>query len=223
MTDNLVLNKQQGQKIACVCRECRRETKHEIITEATLNGTFYDSGYSIDWTNENQIIRCLGCEAFSFRKVSGSEHDWVQTGENEWEYDASVEIFPNPREGRQPLADASILQDKIQRIYEESLQALNDTQPVLCGIGIRAIIETVCKDKSAIGGDLYHKINSLVRLGVLTQDGANILHKLRTLGNDAAHEVKPHSLQELGLAFDVVDHLLLGVYILPEHAKRTFK
>jgi hypothetical protein len=62
-----------------------------------------------------------------------------------------------------------------------------------------------------------------VGLGVLTQDGADILHKLRTLGNDAAHEVKPHSLQELGLAFDVVDHLLLGVYILPDHAKKTFK
>jgi hypothetical protein len=147
----------------------------------------------------------------------------VQIGENEWEYQASVDVYPNPREGRQPLTDAGLLPDKIQRIYEESLQALNDTQPVLCGIGTRAIIETVCKDRNAIGGDLYNKINSLVGLGVLTKDGADILHKLRTLGNDAAHEVKPHSLQELGLAFDVVDHLLLGVYILPEHAKKTFK
>ncbi|GGY23560.1 hypothetical protein GCM10007387_01200 [Pseudoduganella albidiflava] len=147
----------------------------------------------------------------------------MQIGENEWEYQPIVDVYPNPREGRQPLADVGLLQDKIQRIYEESLQALNDTQPVLCGIGIRALIETVCKDKKAIGSDLYNKINSLVGLGVLTQDGADILHKLRTLGNDAAHEVKPHSLQELGLAFDVVDHLLLGVYILPEHAKKTFK
>jgi hypothetical protein len=57
----------------------------------------------------------------------------------------------------------------------------------------------------------------------LTKDGADILHKLRTLGNDAAHEVKPHSLQELGLAFDVVDYLLLGVFILPVNAKKTFK
>lgn len=81
----------------------------------------------------------------------------------------------------------------------------------------------VCKDKNAAGGDLFAKINSLVVLGVLTKDGANILHKLRTLGNNAAHEVKPHTPKELGLAFDVVDHLLLGVYILPEHAKQTFK
>ena len=224
MTEKLTLNKQQGQKVTCFCRDCHRETKHEIITDATLSGTETGGGgYSTDWAAEYQIIRCLGCEAFSFQSIVGTEHDYVQVGEEEWEYQANVNVYPNPREGRQPLADVALLPDKIERIYEESLQSLNDTQPVLCGIGIRAIIETVCKDKSATGGDLFNKINSLVGLGVLTQDGADILHKLRTMGNDAAHEVKPHSLQELGLAFDVVDHLLLGVYILPIHSKKTFK
>jgi hypothetical protein len=223
MSEKLELNKQQGKKLTCFCRDCHRETKHKIIIDATLSGTDFSGGYSTDWITEYQIARCLGCETFSFRKEAGTEHDHVQIGEHEWEYQPSVDVYPNPRQGRQPLTDVGLLQDKIQRIYEESLQALNDTQPVLCGIGIRAIIETVCKDKNATGGDLYNKINSLVGLGVLTQDGADILHKLRTLGNDAAHEVKPHSLQELGLAFDVVDHLLLGVYILPEHAKKTFK
>lgn len=224
MTHNLELNKQQGKKITCFCRDCHRETKHEIITEATLSGVEEElGGYQTDWSVEHQIIRCLGCETFSFRTSSGTEHDYMQVGDNSWEYQPNIDIYPNPREGRQPLTDAGLLPDKIQRIYEESLQALNDTQPVLCGIGTRAIIETVCKDKNAKGGDLFNKINSLVELGVLTRDGADILHKLRTLGNDAAHEVKPHSLQELGLAFDVVDHLLLGVYILPAHAKKTFK
>jgi len=223
MTDDLHLNRQQGQKIDCRCRECHRDTKHEIITEAVLRGSHGPAEYAIDWAVEHQIIRCLGCETLSFRKTTGSDQDLVQISEDDWEYQPLIEVYPNPREGRQALADSSILPDKIQRIYEESLQALNDTQPVLCGIGIRAIIETVCKDKSTTGRDLYAQINSLVSLGVLTQDGADILHKLRTLGNDAAHEVKPHSLQELGLAFDVVDHLLLGVYILPEHAKAIFK
>ncbi|BAL24628.1 DUF4145 domain-containing protein [Azoarcus sp. KH32C] len=223
MTNEFTINRQQGQKITSLCRECHRETKHEVITEATLSGSHGPAEYPIEWSIEHQVIRCLGCETISFRKTTGSDQDYVQVGEDEWEYQPLIEVYPNPREGRQALTDASLLPDKIQRIYEESLQAINDTQPVLCGIGIRAIIETVCKDKSATGGDLFNKINSLVGLGVLTQDGANILHKLRTMGNDAAHEVKPHSLKELGLAFDVVDHLLLGVYILPEHAKKTFK
>lgn len=223
MAGDLELNKHQGQKVDCLCRECNRNTKHEIITEATLNGSSGPAQFEVNWTVEHQIIRCLGCETFSFRKTSGSDHDIVQTGEDKWEYQPTIEVYPTPLEGRQPLTDVDLLPDKIQRIYEESLKALNTEQPVLCGIGIRAIIETVCKDKAATGGDLYSKINSLVGLGVLTQDGADILHKLRTLGNNAAHEVKPHSLKELGLAFDVVEHLLLGVYILPKHAKKTFK
>ena len=223
MGTDLTINKRQGQKINCLCRECHRDTKHEILTEATLSGSEGPAEYSINWSLEHQIIRCLGCETISFCKATGSDQDLVEIADDEWEYQPRIEIYPHPLDGRHPLTDASLLPDKIQRIYQESLKALNETQPVLCGIGIRAIVETVCKDRNAIGADLYSKINSLAGLGVLTQDGGEILHKLRTLGNDAAHEVKPHSLQELGLAFDVVDHLLLGVYILPEHAKRTFK
>lgn len=67
------------------------------------------------------------------------------------------------------------------------------------------------------------KIDYLVKQGVLTTEGATILHKIRTLGNNAAHEVKPHDYVELGLALDVIDHLLQGVYILPYHANSNFK
>lgn len=224
MTNELTINKRQEQKVECACRECHRTTKHEIVTEATLSGASGHHDFEIYWATEYQVVRCLGCETLSFRRTnSNSEDGYIQIGPDEWEENIHEELFPSPHEGRQPVSDVDLLPDKIQRIYEETLGALNNQQEVLCGIGVRAIIETVCKDKSAAGGDLYTKINSLVGLGVLTQDGANILHKLRTLGNNAAHEVKPHTPKELGLAFDVVDHLLLGVYILPEHAKRTFK
>jgi hypothetical protein len=39
------------------------------------------------------------------------------------------------------------------------------------------------------------------------------------MGNQAAHKVKAHSQNELNLAFDVVEHLLKTVYLLPEQAK----
>jgi hypothetical protein len=67
------------------------------------------------------------------------------------------------------------------------------------------------------------QIDDLTKQGVLTTDGAAILHKLRTLGNTAAHEVKPHTQKQLGLALDVVEHLLMGVYVLPARASSTFK
>lgn len=224
MKEQLKVNERQGEKLECACRICKRGTKHEVVVDAVESGSSSSGDFEVYWASEYQIVRCLGCETVSFRRASSNSEDgYAQVGEDEWEQYVHEELFPSPHEGRQPISDVQLLPDKILRIYEESLSALNSRQEVLCGIGIRAIVETVCKDKAANGGDLYSKINSLITQGVLTADGAKILHQLRTLGNNAAHEVKPHGPKELGLAFDVVDHLLLGVYVLPEHAKKVFK
>jgi hypothetical protein len=40
------------------------------------------------------------------------------------------------------------------------------------------------------------------------------------MGNLAAHEVKEHTVEELSVAMDVIEHLLAGVYVMPEKAKR---
>ncbi len=39
------------------------------------------------------------------------------------------------------------------------------------------------------------------------------------MGNEAVHEMKRHDTRTLDIAFDVVEHLLLGVYILPEESE----
>lgn len=90
-------------------------------------------------------------------------------------------------------------------------------------MGIWALIEAVCKEKDATGSSLQQKIDSLLELGVLTLSGAQILHCLRIMGNQAAHEVTPQDEKDLGVAFDVVEHLLLGVYLLPQKAAELGK
>ncbi len=219
-----ILNKQVNKRVDVECRECKRKTKHLILTSIEIDGSERLSiDYEMHWCVSNQIVQCQGCETISFRRVStDSENPPIQVGPDEYEEDEFIELYPNPNEGRQVLSDEHILPSKIQRIYKETIKSLNNSQPVLTGIGIRALIETVAKEKQASSRDLYGKINDLVGQGVLTQEGADILHKLRTLGNEAAHEVKPHSDQQLGLAMDVVEHLLQGVYILPHHANNTF-
>jgi hypothetical protein len=57
---------------------------------------------------------------------------------------------------------------------------------------------------------------------MITQDAADILHKLRILGNLAAHEVEPHNKEQLPLAMDAVEHLLEGSYIFPKKIKKAF-
>lgn len=85
------------------------------------------------------------------------------------------------------------------------------------------MIETVCKENNAEGRNLLLRIDDLVAKNILTPAGSTILHKIRTLGNDSAHEVKPHSEKQLGLAMDVAEHLLTDVYILPKKVQAEFK
>ena len=91
------------------------------------------------------------------------------------------------------------------------------------GIGLRAIVEAVCEEKAATGSDLIKRIDDLIIKGVTTQSGASILHNIRLMGNASAHEVKANSEEELTTALEVVEHLLLGVYLIPQKAAKLKK
>ncbi|MDY3558591.1 DUF4145 domain-containing protein, partial [Gemmata sp. JC673] len=57
-------------------------------------------------------------------------------------------------------------------------------------------------------------------MNVVSGDGAKILHSLRFMGNNAAHEVKGHTAEELTIALGVVEYLLHGVYVMPKKAAK---
>jgi hypothetical protein len=215
------LNATKNQEVRVGCRECKRETKHLILASIDTSGS--DDHSEIFWESNYQIMQCQGCETFSFRRASTSSEDSIFDRYGNESLRVQEEIYPNPSAGREALAETYLLPQEIRHIYEETIQSINSNQPVLCGIGIRAIIESITKEKnSAPGENLQKKIDGLVGMGVLTLEGSEILHKLRVLGNVAAHEVKPHSKEQLGLALTVVEHLMQGVYILPKHANDTF-
>src|ERR1700687_4456089 len=163
-------DKNANTKIDVPCGICKRPTKHLILSDVVVQGNA-EPETDYQWHNEYQIVQCQGCENISFRKTHSNSEDAHPVGNgDQWEYSTYSDVYPNPEEGRQPVEDINLLPQKLQRIYEETMRALNLGQPVLTGIGIRAIVETVCKDKNAIGSDLSKKINNLVAQGVLTKD-----------------------------------------------------
>ena len=121
------------------------------------------------------------------------------------------------------LKDLHCLPPKLRQVYEETRSALTAELAVLPGIGIRAIVETVCNENRAPGRNLFQKITGLIQVGLISVKEAEILHDLRFMGNEAAHNVKAHRQGELNLAFDVVEHLLKTVYLLPQQTKRLPK
>jgi predicted nucleic-acid-binding Zn-ribbon protein len=215
------LNGSKGEEVLVPCSKCTGKTAHEVVVSLDESGS--DDEYNYHWNNHYQIIRCKGCSFTSFRNASSNSEDYVQIGHEEYEYATEEKLYPSRLEGRKDLGDGErFLPPDTRRVYKETLQALVNNSPVLAGIGLRALVETICKERNAAGGNLLAKIDNLAAQHVLTPASATILHKIRSLGNAAAHEVKPHSERQLGLAMDVVEHLLKDVYILPKLAEDEF-
>lgn len=223
-TRKLELNKSQNLELEVPCIKCSGKTTHKVLVSADVRGQEEDdSGWSITWIDSYQIIECRGCKSKSFRNVSSNSEDYYPISENEYEYAELELLYPARTKNRNTLKNEEhYLPTKVRGIYKETLEALNNNSPILAGIGLRVLIETICKEKQAKGYNLYQKIDDLVVKQILTPTGSATLHKIRTLGNDAAHEVMPHSEKQLGLAMDVVEHVLKDVYIIPKKVIEEF-
>ncbi len=220
-TSTTELDPSDGKELFLSCEQCVSDTKHKVIRSARYNGSATDMEF--DWWEIYQIVQCQGCESISFRKSTANSENYYELDSGDWKLDEKVEVFPARISGRRPLSNTHHLPPDVARIYDEVKLALSNPQPVLAGIGIRALVESVCKEKAAAGHNLEKKIDDLVTKRFLTEEGAEILHGLRFIGNDAAHEGKPHSTKTLSIAFDVIENLLTNVYILPKIAATELK
>lgn len=217
------INASQHQEAEVACLKCSGKTFHKALVSVDESGSDGDSNHSFDWYNAYQIVQCLGCKTISYRVVSSNseEYDYDENGEQH--HSETEKLYPPRLEGRSGLGNEAVyLPNNVKQIYDETETALSVNAPVLAGIGLRALLEQVCKEKASEGRDLFKKIDDLVEKRILTPASATILHKIRTLGNAAAHEVKPHTDRQLSLAMDIVEHLLKDVYILPKQAEAEF-
>lgn len=210
--------KKVGENIWCKCPECERSTRHTVLASVAESG--YIDGPDIAYYHDYSIVQCDGCEKVSFRKESSNSEDLDYENKPK----VTVQSFPEPEPEQH--AGAAYITDEVysmpgivQSIYSETLGAIQRGLPILAGIGIRAIVEATCDDQKAVGRTLENKIDDLVSKSLLTDKGAEILHGLRLIGNSAAHEIKAPTKEQVAAAMKVIDHLLIGAYVIPNEAK----
>ncbi|HJQ82519.1 MAG TPA: DUF4145 domain-containing protein [Candidatus Binatia bacterium] len=198
------------------CGECGRETLHRELTRVKFDD--HSPDYEVRIWGLCLTVQCQGCGTVNFvEETYCSEHE-SYSEDGKTEFVPTYYYYPGRIAGRAELRSVWELPAQVREIYQEAHAALCNKQLILAGIGIRAIVETVCKRKRAVGGNLKQRINDLVNKGVVGRDGAAILQRLRIMGNRAAHEVKPHTEDELSTAFEVAEHLLQGAFLIPKKA-----
>jgi len=212
---NSVSVEKGGKEVWVPCNDCDRKTCHKIITR--VYGKLETGGDDVH--EDFEVVQCQGCKTLSFLHESRYEGDMYEnpiTGE--MTIDPVQTMYPNRIAGRPLMRGHHQLPANVLRVYEETHKALCNGLKVITGVGIRIIIEAVCNEKSAAGANLKERIDSLQTMGLITPDGAKILHSLRFMGNSGAHEIRAQSDDELNTAFEVVEYLLHGVYVLPARA-----
>lgn len=241
VTETLAANKTKDQKHKVFCAQCKRETNHIVLQSVDCDGEEVfvyknDTHDTINWSNNYQIIQCQGCDAISFRHVSWFSEAQQQVGPDEWDDGSSTRLYPKRSDKTRPVKDYYDVPNTLRRIYRETLECFNNDALTLCAAGLRAIIEGICADKKVSDGpvlitksdgsteskrkdNLEGKIAGLVEKGILTQENAAILHEHRFLGNEAVHELRQPTPNELTLAMDIVEHIVDALYVMPDKAE----
>ena len=115
--------------------------------------------------------------------------------------------------------DAAI-PDHIQKAYEAALKIKNIDEP-MCLIGLRRVLEAICKDKGAEGTDLSKMVNDLVNKKVLPEMLNDACWVVRQLGNSAAHADQTDFYKyEVERTTEFVGALIDYLYVLPNRIAR---
>ncbi len=195
------------------CHVCGAHKNHVIIAEREIRSENED----FQCGENHYFAQCAGCDAYTYAISSWSEDDWdPQTGETVLRW----KTYPRSASERRPMDDDHHLPSKIGSIYSEVVGAMNAQLPILAAIGLRALIEAICKDRSIIGKNLEKLIDGLAVNGVLSSAQATILHGHRFLGNLAAHEIVSAKPRELVAAIEIAETVLRTIYVLPELSKQ---
>jgi hypothetical protein len=211
---NAKRNIKKGKNLKEVdCSRCEHLTKHEVVAKYEAE---IEDWYPV-YYDHYLVVKCRGCGWISFlREFLHEENVSIDDSTGDSDAYPTVLIYPKRNKEIKPMEDRYRLPPNLATIYEETIEGLNNDLLVLSAIGIRTILEAVCIDNKAPGRNLNECIDGLVDMGLITKTGAAILHNLRFMGNQAAHEVKVHKVKELAAALKVIDHLLMGVYVIPK-------
>lgn len=197
------------------CRACGRSTRHEILFQHIEDSTPEIYHERETW----QVVRCLGCDTAGFRKRYDDFENVWEDHEGNVQHESEITAYPRVIRNHKKLRSLYYVPELIRRAYTQTLSAYSEHAFVLASIGLRATIEAVCNQLNLTGSSLEKRIDQLYKGGYVSNGDKKLLHAIRFLGNDAAHEIKEPKESELRVALEIVEHLLNSVFILEKKAK----
>ncbi len=192
------------------CNSCSGQTAHDVLWELPRSGAYEH----IQWWETYRVLQCRGCESITFQQEEQNTED---LNPNTGELETSTTLYPARSKGFRTLDSEMLIRlpYNVRNLYGETHNALVSQLLGLAALGIGVTIEAVCADKDTPGASLRRKIADLVELRVLTERQAESLHVLRDFRNDAAHQFRIPTPNELAGLWEILTQILITVYKLP--------
>lgn len=200
-----------GRKIAGECPHCVRHTTLECTMHAGLEGS-EDPREKAQYLKYVLILRCDWCKkesAFLHHAITAPIPTTEGTKQKFRTIDLT-QLWPTqmPRE-LPPEAP-----DSVREVFSEAALAESVGAFRLAGIGYRAAVEQIVKERGAAGKNLYERITGLTALGA-PQDIVDAFHEVRFVGNDAAHDALAYSADEIADVAELISEAVFVLYVQP--------
>lgn len=224
------------------CDRCKRRTNHGILKHHREEENHPDD---LCWQEDYYISICLGCDNVNFVSVYHDQSMVIYDPyEEEYEHFEDIKVYPP-----EPTKDIEIfnvhkersfknLPEIIKVLYKEVVKSYNANLYLLSAIGLRMIVEGICKDlgiedgyivdentggkkKDKNGKEIRSKklvgqINGMIEKGVIVQVQSRILHQIRELGNQTAHELKKPKDRTISSGIEIIESILHIIYELDQ-------
>lgn len=207
-------------KIHCV--SCNKETNHLVEWRKawTEDDGIEQTGIWVRY--EIEVLKCMGCDEYTFRKCSMCSEDIYPVGEDEEgnaivDYEENIIFYPDRKNKLiHEISEIYLTPPEVRKIYSETLFAINNSLPLLSGIGIRGIIEAICSSEGINSGSIKNKIQTMFDNGIITNTLKEGLQENRLLGNYSVHQLYSGSDEELQAAMELINILIKTHYSVPE-------
>ncbi|MEU9202962.1 DUF4145 domain-containing protein [Streptomyces sp. NPDC048332] len=169
-------------------------------------------------TVEEKLLACDFCRyghivlrsyVGEIRLDENEEEVTIATGSKEWVLWPQPPVRPLPSEAPQ----------LVRELFEEAAKAEQAGAFRLAGVGYRAVVEQIAKDRGATGRNLYEQITTLGILGV-DADVVNDFHEARLVGNDSVHDALAYSAEEIADIAGLIESAVLTLYVQPAQRAR---
>lgn len=197
-----------GEEVECFCNNCQKRTNHKILCieyDPKVGGEEYLCEESY------QIVKCCGCDNYEFRK------EYVDFENDQYNYD---EIYPKYALKIFSDRESACIPSNIYNLYSEIRRAVSSESMLLAGIGLRILVEAIANDLKIQKDKLQSKITEMKNRSLISDAQCSMLHKIRFLGNDVAHETELPTHDQVNMALDILETVIRQCYVQPELAKR---